>query len=1091
MSELGYYRHATIHGDNVVFVCEDDLWTVRIEGGIARRLTAGEGLCSNPRFSPDGKHIAYVGREEGDCEVYVMPAEGGVARRLTYMGGEVCIVAGWSEDGKEVLFCSDGKSPFFRHTELYSVSIDGGLPRDLKLGHAVAAAFSKAGKVIGRNNLDPARWKRYRGGTAGELWIDAAGKGIYTRLVDLKGNEAAPNWIGDRVYFLSDHLGIGNVFSCKADGSDLKQHSFEEEYYVRFPSTDGENIIYTAGGDLVLLNPKAGQSKRLDVAIPGAPRQTVRKFVPAVERLEHFAPHPKGHSVALVSRGQPFTMPNWEEAAVQHGIGSGARYRDSEWLHDGQRFVVTSDETGKERLEIHYANQSKKSEPITDGDIGRIVELATSPVDDQIVMANHKHELILVDAKSKKTTLLDRSPAERITGISWSPDGRWVAYTWSPHPNQSLIRVAEVKTGKLHDVTKIIRNDFLPCFDPQGNYLYFLSNREFNPVYDTQQFDLSFPLSTKPYCVTLRKDTPNPFIPNPRPLFEDEDEEAEESVEKNGSAKSEKKSKKVTVDIDFDGITNRILAFPVDEAMYVNLLAAKKRVLFTEFESKGIKRGGTWWDEHHEVGVMHAYDFEEQRCAPFLKDVTEARLAFDHRTLVYRSREHLRVVDAAEKLNDDGPQPVKDEKPGRKSGWIDLARVNVMIEPNREWQQMFDETWRLQREHFWDEGMLQVDWELVRKRYSRLVPRLRSRAELSDLIWEMHGELGTSHAYEFGGDHRHPPTYRRGYLGAEFSFDDATSGYKIEKIIRAESWEDDGNSALAQPGCGIDEGDIICGVGGRATSKQVTVEELLINTAEHEVMLTIRKKDGSTRQVVVKPLAEERYLRYRAWIDHNRQLVHERTNGRVGYLHIPDMGPWGFAEFHKGYLLELPREGLVVDVRYNRGGHVSALLLEKLARKRVGYDISRWGVPQPYPTESVAGPMVAITNQFAGSDGDIFSHCFKLYKLGPLVGKRTWGGVVGIWPRHRLVDGTVTTQPEFSFWFKDVGWKVENYGTDPDYDVDYGPHDYAAGHDPQMAKALELISEELRKNPFSLPDFGQRPSLPLPAAKASASAAKV
>jgi tricorn protease len=384
--------------------------------------------------------------------------------------------------------------------------------------------------------------------------------------------------------------------------------------------------------------------------------------------------------------------------------------------------------------------------------------------------------------------------------------------------------------------------------------------------------------------------------------------------------------------------------------------------------------------------------------------------------------------------------------------------------------------------------MSEVDWNLVLERYGALVPRVRCRSEFSDLIWEMQGELGTSHAYEVGGDYRKPPAYKRGFLGASLVYDEASGGYRIEKILRGDSWDADSDSPLADPGLGIVEGDIIVAVGGRSVSRHLSVDELLMNSAGKPVQLTILGPGASRRPVVVTTLKDERWLGYRRWVEGNRRAVHEASQGSLGYVHIPDMGPWGFAEFHRSYLPEVHRQGLIVDVRYNRGGHVSALLLEKLARKRAGYAVSRWGIPEPYPCESVAGPIVAITNQFAGSDGDIFSHCFKLYKLGPLVGKRTWGGVIGIWPRHRLVDGTVTTQPEFSFWFSDAGWSVENYGADPDHDIDIAPHDYREGRDPQLARALELAIEALEKTPVALPSFDQRPKLPIPRTLPSSSA---
>jgi tricorn protease len=394
---------------------------------------------------------------------------------------------------------------------------------------------------------------------------------------------------------------------------------------------------------------------------------------------------------------------------------------------------------------------------------------------------------------------------------------------------------------------------------------------------------------------------------------------------------------------------------------------------------------------------------------------------------------------------------------------------------------MYRDVWRLQREFFWVEDMSGVDWLRVYERYRPLVDRVSTRSDFSDLIWEMQGELGTSHAYEFGGDYRPPPNMTLGKLGAEFQFDHEAGCYRIARIIHGDPWESDQNSPLRAPGTGVAEGDRLLEVRGRALTENAVPESHLVGHAGVPVELTVAGSDGSSiRRVTVTTVADETPARYREWVEAKRRTVHERTAGKTGYVHIPDMGPRGYSEFHRYYSLEAERDSLIIDVRYNGGGHVSSLILEKLARKRLGYDYSRWGAPVPYPPESVLGPMVAVTNEHAGSDGDMFSHAFKMLKLGPLVGKRTWGGVIGISPRYRLVDGSITTQPEYSFWFSDAGWKLENYGAVPDIEVEITPQDYAAGQDPQLDKAIELILAAMRENPPRVPEAASRPRLPLP-----------
>jgi tricorn protease len=1071
----GYYRYPTIAGDFVVFVCEDDLWSVPFSGGQAVRLTATPGACKTPRLSPDGSRIAFVANDEGHPELYVMPARGGRPERLTYLGGTQASACAWSADGSEILFVSNPNAWYMRETRGFAVAAGGGTPRELRLGHmkSIYPGFGGA-LVIGRNEDDPAHWKRYRGGTSGEIWIDRSGEGEFEKLALPDGNPVWPMWIGDRVYFLADHEGIGNIYSCSLDGSDVRRHTHHNDYYVRFPSTDGKRIVYAAGGALYALDVERDEVREIPVAAHSAAPQTVRRFLEGSDAFDEFTPSPDGTSLAIIARGQPYTMPLWEEAPVHHGAGSAVRYRNVSWMHDGKRFVTTTDANGYEQIAVHQAQSAEPPQLLTKGDIGRVTELVCSPANDRIAFANHRYELCLID-NDGSLRVLDKSLGNRVTDLAFSPDGRWLAYVWWPGgDNAAIIRIVKCKSGKISNVTPRMRVDQSPSWDPEGKYLYFISTRDFDPVYDALQFDLSFPQAQRPFLLTLRDDVPNPFTPKPKPVHREHEHEHE-------SADEEKKrsEKPPRIEIDFEGIEGRILAFPVDEGDYGQIVAARNRALFTKFEVRGIKPGDRSWDEEENGGTLMAYDFEQQRCAAIASDVMQIEMGDDRHTLIYRSGNRLRAIDALADLPEE-PEEKPATEPGRKTGWLDLNRISVEIEPRDEWQQMYREAWRMQTEQFWVADMSDIDWDRVFDRYEAVLPRVRTRSELSDVIWEMHGELGTSHAYEIGGDLRRPPEYHAGFLGADFSHDATSQGWRIDRIYRGDSWNRSVDSPLAEPGLNIREGDVILAIGGKRLSAGFSPQQALVNMAGRDVTILVQSR-SEQRRIAVKALESEQSLRYRAWVEANRRYVHERTNGKVGYVHIPDMGPWGFSEFHRGYLNEFDRAGLIVDVRYNRGGHVSPLLLEKLARKRVGYDVSRYSnKPVPYPPESVAGPIVAITNQFAGSDGDIFSHCFKGYKLGPLVGKRTWGGVIGINPYHYLVDGTLTTQPEFSFWFKDAGWSVENYGTDPDYDVDIAPHDYRDGKDPQMEFALRLVTQAAEQFHEPYPDLSTKPSLPLP-----------
>jgi tricorn protease len=1058
-------------------------------------LTANPGQASSPALSPDDtlpvekRLLAFTGRDEGHSEVYVMPAEGGPSRRLTFLGAD-SQVAGWTPEGK-IVFASNAGQPFVRLYLLYAIAPEGGEPQLLPTGPALNATFEPGGPgvVIARNTTDIAQWKRYRGGRTGDLWVDRNGIGNWERLIRLGGNVARPMWVGERIYFVSDHEGVGNLYSCLPDGSDVQRHTWHTDYYARMPSTDGRRIVYVAGADLFLYDPATSVSERIAVAFHSPQVQRKRRFVETDRYFQSYAVHPEGHSIALTVRGRAFSMGNWEGPVQQHGDPNGARYRLAEWLRDGQRLVMISDVTGEETLEVHGADPSVPIERLEGLDIGRPVSLTVNPCRDEVALTNHRYELIVVNLADKTMRLIERSRYERLRGVAYSPDGRWLAYGFPDTSQTTRIKLCLLETGEIWPVTQPVLHDIGPAFSPDGKYLYLLSYRDFDPVYDNLQFDLNFPWGMRPYLLTLRADLPSPFTPTPRapgkkagagkPPEPESDSEADNNPEGEKTDDQSSDARGVPqVEIDLEGIADRILAFPVSEDRYGRIVGIKGKVLFSSYPVEGALKPPNGGNGNAGKGLIEVYDFDELKHEVLIRGISSFELSLDGSTLAYRSGNKLRVIEAGSKPNGD------DTTPGRKTGWVDLSRVKVDLDPPAEWEQMYRQAWRLQRDQFWSEDMSGVDWHAVYTRYLPLVQRVATRAEFSDLIWEMQGELGTSHAYEIGGDYRPEPHYRQGFLGASLRYDADSDSYVVVSIARGDPWDEEASSPLARAGVQVKPGDRLVAVNGRRVNGSLAPWELLVNQAGSEVRLGFLAADAAPdarpRFVTVKALQDETASHYREWVEANRRKVHAATGGRVGYVHIPDMGARGYAEFHRGYLAEVSREGLIVDVRYNRGGHVSSLLLEKLARKRLGYDVSRWGEPAPYPPESVHGPIVALTNEHAGSDGDIFSHAFKLMGLGPLIGTRTWGGVIGIWPREPLADGTVTTQPEFSFWFEDIGWGIENYGTDPDIEVEIRPQDYTAGHDPQLGRAIDEIQKALAEHPPVLPDFGGRPKLAVP-----------
>lgn len=1075
---IGYYRFPTIHRDRVVFVAEDDLWMVSTEGGDAYRLTANPGTELHPRFSRDGTRIAFVGRDEGRLDAYVVSAQGGSPERITYFGANTQVL-GW-EDDNTVVVGTDYQQPFEGWLHLWKVPV-GGVPLPFGWGPARAISYQRNGPgvVIGRNSFDPARWKRYRGGRAGSLWIDRRGDGEFAPLVTINGNLADPMWIGGRIYFLSDHEGVGNLYSVTPTGSGLTRHTHHRDFYARFASSDGRQVVYHCGADLWILDPRSEKSNRLEVNLPSARPQRNRRFVPATTgNVESIALHPQGHSLALTVRGGAYSMPFWEGVVVRHGPVSEARQRLATWLAGGETLVMVSDEGGEDQLVVRPQPSSRRRRGKA-LDLGRLRSVHPSPVDaDKVAVTNHRHELLVVELARDRARVIHHSPYSWIAGVDWSPDGRYLAFGASSTRTTSSIYLHELASGTTTMVGAPEFEDRNPVFDPEGKYLAFLSTRSFEPIPDLHFHDYGFPRAVMAMLIPLAATTPSPFslaqrtprapgAPSDPPPGEAKPATRPGDVPESHPEPSPPPPPDTRIDLD--GIDQRILSFPLPAGIYSKIALAKGKALLL---THNLERELNFMEENGSSARLDAWDFANDKVETVADGVTDFALSQDGKVLALRLKKRLRVVAVGFKDDKSG-----NDRVGRETGFIDLDRLRVEVIPGAEWKQMFSEAWRLQRDYYWWESMGGVDWPEIHDRYLGLVDRVASRAEFSDLMWEMQGELGTSHAYELGGDYRPAPVWTQGHLGAELALDG--SGWRITRLPRGDSWDRKANSPLLAPSLGLAEGDRILAVDGRQVDARVSPNARLVERGGRAVELTVRRGRAKAREVVVNTLKDEFRLWYRDWVNGNRSYLRERSEGRTGYIHIPDMGAAGFSEFHRSWKWEVDREGLVVDVRFNRGGNVSQLLLERLLRQRVGYRITRWRQPSPMPDDSPAGPMVCLTNENAGSDGDIFSHVWKLHRLGPLIGTRTWGGVVGIWPQQSLVDGTVTTQPEFHTWFTDVGYGVENFGTSPDLEVVNTPRDYATGFDRQLEVGLEELTRIMDAAP-ALPEFGDRPSTRAP-----------
>ncbi len=1054
-----YLRYPHLHGDLVTFVAEDDVWLAPLDGGRAWRVSADQVPAASPRFAPDGSRLAWTSWRDVEPEVHVAPVEGGPSTRLTHWGDVNTEVLGWS--GDDVVAISTVGQPSIRRSWAYAVSADGSGSRRLPYGPVGGIATGPDGAVLllSAFSREPAWWKRYRGGTMGKLWLDVDGSGEFTRfLPDVNGHLASPMWVGDRLAFLSDHEGVGDLYSCRPDGSDLRRHPVPDttEFYARNATTDGSRVIFHRAGRLWILDDLDAEPRPLDVRLGGPRSGRVPFPVRAVDELADYGADHTGRGGAVEVRGTVHWLTHRDGPVRALAAEPGVRARSPRVL--GEQVVWVTDADGEDALEIApVSGLAAGTTPrrVGLGGLGRVLELCAAPDGRRAAVSTHDGRLLLLDVESgdlrEVVSTSDGDPCD----LTFSPDSSWLA--WS-HPGPTPlrhIRMADTTDLSIVDVTPLRFVDSDPGFTADGKHLAFLSARSFDPVYDVHVFDMAFPSGSRPYLVPLAATTPSPFSPQLRGRPVEEDADKDKDSDK-GSEKDTDKSddEPPRTEIDLEGLAERVVPLPVPAARYGNLLAVKGGLVWLTYPVSGVLGD----DEDDAKPALERFDFAKRKVETLVDDVSGIWVSGDAARLVVRDDRGLRVQPADRKVDDDSDDSGDDIR-------VDLSRVRVTVDPAAEWGQSFDEAGRLMRDHFWRTDMGGIDWPGVLDRYRPLVETLGSHDELVDLLWEVQGELGTSHAYvspPFGGGES---ARRLGLLGADVERDDA-GVWRVTRILPGESSDPQARSPLRAPGVAVRAGDAILAVDGRPVGAHGP-GPLLAGTADKPVELVIGPgAGGASRSVVVVPLHDDMQLRYHDWVAGRRAHVHQASDGRLGYLHVPDMIGSGWAQLHRDLRLEIRRDGLIVDVRENRGGHLSQLVVEKLARKIIGWQLSRDGrAAESYPADAPRGPVVAVANEFSGSDGDIVNAAIKALGIGPVVGTRTWGGVIGIDMRYHLVDGTLVTQPRYATWMSGPGWGVENYGVDPDVEVVMTPQDHVADRDPQLDTAIRLALDTLADHP--------------------------
>lgn len=1049
-------RFPTIHGDQIVFAHAGNLYSVASSGGLARRLTSHDGIEIFPRLSPDGKWIAFTGQYDGNSEVYVVPAEGGTPKRLTYTAtlqrddvsdrmGPNNLVIGWKHDSKTILFRSRMRSFNDFIGQLFTVTLDGGLPEPLPLPRGGFASFSPDDSKLAYNRIfrEFRTWKRYRGGMVDDISIyDFASKKTEAIAIS-PASDIIPMWHGDTIYFVSDRDENKrmNLFAYDTKTKALKQVTHFQEFDVKFPSLGDSAIVFENGGYIYKLDLKTEQADKVPVRIRDDFPSSRTELKSVKEKVGSFTVSPDGKRAAFSARGDIFSVPAAGGVTRNLTATPGVHDRNVQWSPDGKWIAFISDATGEDEIHLVKPDGSEGPQPLTKGGDTYKYTVAWSPDSKKILFNDKKQRLQFVDVGSKQVTLVARSEAWEITQFAWSPDSRWVAYVM-PEPRAfSRLWVYSVEQKKSFPITDGWYSASAPAFSGDGKYLFFVSARDFAPTYSQTEWNHAYTNMERIYLVTLQKETRSPFEPKT-----DEPAEAPKPAEK--EKEKEKEKKDLNIKIDFDGINERVLRLSVPASNYGGLDAAGSNLYYFR------------------AGGLHMFDVSANREAA-LGQFNSYEISADKKKMMVGQLGKYGIVDLPK-----GPINIGDG--------MNLAGLEVKLDHAGEWRQIFNECWRQMRDFFYDPSLHGVDWPAVRKKYEALVEHVHHRIDLTYVIGEMIAELNAGHAYVGGGEMQTAPRIALGLLGAELKRDPKTKYYQIAQILKGANWEPSLRSPLAEVGVTAKEGEFIVAVNGKPTNELANIYEALVNMSGKQVVLKInaRPEMQGARTVTVTPIADESKLYYHQWVRGNIDKVNKATNGQVGYLHVPDMLATGLNEFARHYYPQLNKKALIIDVRGNGGGNVSPMLIERLRRELAMVGIARNSSPTTQPGATFLGPKVCLINEFSASDGDLFPYQFKHYKLGKLIGKRSWGGVVGIRGSLPLLDGGFLNRPEFSRY--DIAgkeWVIEGHGVDPDIVVDNDPAREYSGIDDQLNKAIEHILDELKTKEKSLspvPPFPKR-----------------
>ena len=1055
--ETRLLRDPDISDTKIVFAYANDLWTVDKAGGAALRLTSFPGTETSPRFSADGKWIAFTGTYQGNADVYVIPTSGGTPKRLTWHPN-ADIVCGWSNDNK-VVFTSDRESAPGGNTRLWKMGMNDALPQALPMPRAFRGSYSPDGKSFAYelNIRWDGEWRNYRGGQNKPIWIlDLHDYGV-KKIPFTNSHDMLPVWRGNKIYFLSDRDYGMNVWSYDTQNEKVEQLTFLSEYDIKNLSGNNNTLIYEYGGDLYSLDPATKNSKKLSIEVKGDFPWAEAKWINAASILTNASLSPSGQRALFEARGEIITIPLKKGDARNITNSPGSREHDPVWSPDGKNIAWFSDESGEYSLMISGQDGLSKPREIKIPNPTYYYSPVWSPDSKYIAYTDHIQQLWMTEIASGKTTLVDKEPylhPERTINPVWSPDSKWIGYSKRLNNQYHVIMAYSMAQSKALQLTDGLSDAVSPAWDANGKYLYFMAST--NYALRSGWLDMSSierPLRRSVYLIVLKKGEASPLLPeSDEEKAEKKDEEKKDSVKTKSTAKNidskkeEAEKPKVTVHIDLDGISQRILSLSMPPREYVDLRTGSEGEVFVA-EAVPNQDGYT----------LHKYKLKERKSDPYLSPINYYSFSADGKKFLYKSGPVWGIVDAA------NPAKIGD-------GSLNTASVQIKVEPRKEWKQIFREAWRFQRDYLYVKNIHGADWNKVYQAYAPLVDHVAHRNDLNYLLDILGGEVSIGHSFVGGGDNPRIEPVRIGLLGADLEI--ANNRFRIKKIYNGENWNPGLRAPLSMPGVDVNVGDYIISVDGVDLAATTNPYSLFENKANKQVALRVSKNaDGSgARQSTVVPVDNEYALRTFDWVESNRRKVWQMSNGEIAYVWLPDTGGDGYDNFNRYYFAQQDKPGVVIDERFNGGGFIADYFVDILNRKLRGYFNNAAGDRRPWtePLTGIVGPKVMIINEMAGSGGDMLPYLFREMKIGPLVGTKTWGGLVGIWDVPELMDGGGITAPRGGFFDLEGKWDVENVGVSPDIEVEMTPKDVIEGRDPQLEKAVETAMKLLKENPVNL-----------------------